>query len=85
MADKSNKYYENTPGKYYVDKECIACDACVLAAPDHFNMNEDDGRAFVMKQPQSPAEEESCVEAMESCPVEAIGNDGEQASSEKAI
>ena len=77
MADKSNKYVENKPGKFYVDKECIACDACVLAAPDNFAMNEDDGHAFVSTQPSTPEEEELCREAMEGCPVEAIGSDGE--------
>lgn len=77
MADKENKYDENVEGKYYVDHECIACDACVLAAPDNFGMDEDDGHAFVIKQPASEGEEEQCQEAMESCPVEAIGSDGE--------
>ncbi|PYL19449.1 MAG: ferredoxin, partial [Verrucomicrobia bacterium] len=28
------------------------------------------------KQPESPEEEALCKEAMEGCPVEAIGNDG---------
>ena len=77
MADKNDKYDENVPGKFYVDQECIACDACVLAAPDHFNMDEDDGRAFVIKQPSDDSELEACQEAMEGCPVEAIGDDGE--------
>lgn len=77
MADKSKKYPENVAGRYYVDKECIACDACVLAAPDHFKMHEEDGHAFVTIQPQSEADEAKCKEAMEGCPVEAIGNDGE--------
>src|SRR5262245_5085583 len=45
MAKKENKYIDNIPGRFYVDKECIACDACILAAPDHFAMNEDDGHA----------------------------------------
>ena len=76
MADKTNKFDENVKGKYYVDKECIACDACVLAAPDHFGMDEDDGHAFVIRQPGGPEDEELCVEAMEGCPVEAIGDDG---------
>lgn len=76
MADKLKKYPDNIAGRYYVDKECIACDACVLAAPDHFNMHQEDGHAFVVKQPGSEAEEASCKEAMEACPVEAIGNDG---------
>lgn len=77
MANKGNKYPENIEGKYYVDDECIACDACVLAAPDNFSMDEDDGHAFVTVQPKSEEEEELCREAMEGCPVEAIGNDGE--------
>ena len=80
MADKSNKYEDNTSGRYYVDKECIACDACILAAPDHFAMNEDDGHAYVTRQPQGEAEEDLCREAMEGCPVEAIGDDGEASS-----
>ncbi len=77
MADKANKFDENAPGRFFVDRECIACDACVLAAPDHFGMDENDGHAFVMKQPENETQEASCKEAMEGCPVEAIGNDGE--------
>jgi ferredoxin len=78
MADKTRKYPENISGKYYVDKECIACDACVMCAPNHFNMSEEDGHAFVIKQPLDSGEEDLCREAMEGCPVEAIGNNGEE-------
>ncbi len=77
MADKNDQWQENAKGKYYVDKTCIACDACCIAAPDNFKMNEDDGHAFMAKQPENPAEEVQCREAMEGCPVEAIGADGE--------
>ncbi|GIL16764.1 MAG: ferredoxin [Oligoflexia bacterium] len=77
MADKSQKWDENTAGKFYVDKTCIACDACVLAAPKNFKMNEEDGHAYVSVQPQSPEEEAACQEAIEGCPVEAIGSDGD--------
>lgn len=77
MADKTKKFEENTPGRFYVDKECIACDACILAAPDHFQMHDEDGHAFVNKQPAGEDEEALCREAMEGCPVEAIGSDGE--------
>jgi ferredoxin len=77
MADKKRKYDDNVPGRFYVDKECINCDACSLAAPDNFSMDPDSGHAFVSKQPSSPDEEAQCKEAMEGCPVEAIGNDGE--------
>lgn len=77
MADKQKKYPENVPGRFYVDSECISCDACVLAAPDNFQMVEDGSHALVKAQPASPAEESMCREAMEACPVEAIGNDGD--------
>ena len=75
MADKNDRWPENSPGKFYVDRTCIACDACCIAAPDNFKMNEDDGHAFLSKQPATPAEQDQCREAMEGCPVEAIGND----------
>ncbi|KYG67207.1 ferredoxin [Bdellovibrio bacteriovorus] len=77
MADKSQSWKDNKPGKMFVDQSCIACDACVLTAPNNFHMHDEDGHAFVAKQPSSPEEEELCKEAMEGCPVEAIGNDGE--------
>ena len=75
MANKNNKIKANIPGEYYVDHECIACDACEMIAPDHFALH-DDGYAYVIKQPKTPKEKELCEEAMECCPVESIGNDG---------
>lgn len=77
MADRTKKYPENIKGRYYVDKECIACDACVMVTSKHFNMHPEDGHAFVVSQPSTPEEEDLCKEAMEGCPVEAIGNDGD--------
>ena len=76
MADKNDKYDENVEGRYYVDRSCIACDACCITAPDHFGMDEDDGHAFVIKQPDGSEDEELVKEAMEGCPVESIGDDG---------
>ncbi len=76
MADKTAKWDENAPGKFYVDDQCIACDACVMEAPDFFVMNDDDGHAYVCKQPSTEAEEQLCQDALEACPVEAIGRDG---------
>lgn len=76
MADKDSKFEQNVSGKFYVDDQCIACDACVFEAPDFFEMNDDDGHAFVKAQPTSKEELEKCQDALEACPVEAIGNDG---------
>ncbi len=78
MADKSQKWSDNKPGKFYVDQSCIACDACVTTAPDNFAMNDDDGYAYLCKQPETPEEKELTIEAMEGCPVEAIGQDGDE-------
>ena len=76
MADKDAKLPENASGKYYVDDTCIDCDACRATAPDNFARNEDGGYSFVSKQAENEEEEQLCVEAMEGCPVEAIGEDG---------
>lgn len=78
MADLKSKWKQNAPGKVFVDQSCIACDACVLAAPQNFKMDEDEGHAYVSQQPTSPEEEAACREAMEGCPVEAIGDFGEE-------
>jgi ferredoxin len=77
MADKANKYPENVTGKFYVDDQCIDCDLCRETAPANFKRNDDGGHSFLYKQPENPDEEKLCKEAMEGCPVEAIGSDGE--------
>jgi len=77
MADKGDKLPKNVFGKYYVDSTCIDCDACRSVAPDNFARNDDEGFAYVYKQPDTPDEEELCLDAMDGCPVEAIGDDGE--------
>ena len=76
MADKNNKWHDNVPGKFYVDKECILCSVCSDAAPNNFRMSDDEDHDMVFKQPESPEEEAQAYEAMENCPVEAIGDDG---------
>ena len=76
MADIQLKYEDNVAGRYFVDEECIDCDLCRETAPTCFTRNEDDGYSFVFKQPGDEEEEELCKEAMENCPVEAIGDCG---------
>jgi ferredoxin len=76
MADAANKYPENVAGKFYVDDQCIDCDLCRETAPANFKRNDDGGHSYVYKQSETPEEEGLCKEAMEGCPVEAIGNDG---------
>ena len=74
MADPKKKHPMNVEGPYYVDSECIDCGLCLDVAPASFRS---DGRAsYVAKQPEGEAEEGACRQAMEDCPVEAIGDDG---------
>jgi len=76
MASLTDKLADNTPGKYYVDRECIDCDVCRETAPANFTRHDDNGYSYVYKQPETPEEAELCKEAFETCPVEAIGDDG---------
>ena len=76
MADLKNKYPENAVGRYYVDNNCIDCDLCRMLAPYTFTRNMVGGYSVVFKQPDD-SEVEKAQEALESCPVDAIGNDGE--------
>lgn len=75
MADKTKKWPDNAPGHFYVDDQCIDCDACRSEAPDHFTRNDDHGYSYVYKQPTNSEEEARCKAAQEACPVEAIGSD----------
>ena len=81
MADPGDKVSESAPGRYYVDTQCIDCDVCRVTAPANFQREEAKGYSYVFRQPASPDEEASCQEAMDSCPVEAIGDDGEKPNS----
>lgn len=76
MADPDDKVADNVEGKWYVDSNCIDCDLCRTTAPDNFKQNPDEGFSFVFKQPANEEEEKLCQEALEECPVEAIGSDG---------
>jgi ferredoxin len=77
MANKSDKVPENVSGKFFVDSQCIDCDLCRETAPSFFRRADEAGHSYVFKQPQTEEEIAQCMEALEGCPVEAIGNDGE--------
>ncbi|MFT5468437.1 MAG: ferredoxin [Verrucomicrobiales bacterium] len=76
MADFENKNPENSAGAFYVDEQCIDCDLCRETAPDNFTREDDEGYSYVFKQPENDGERELCGQALEICPVEAIGSDG---------
>lgn len=76
MADPADRVPESVPGTYYVDSQCIDCDVCRDTAPDNFTRSDDNGYSYVYKQPETDDERQLCEEALQTCPVEAIGNDG---------
>ena len=60
MADWNFKNSDNVSGLFFVDDQCIACDACVNEAPDFFRMNDLHGHAFVHHQPVKEEEVSLC-------------------------
>ncbi|MBL8619196.1 MAG: ferredoxin [Deltaproteobacteria bacterium] len=85
MADPKNIWKDNARGEsviagkrvsFYVDLECILCSVCSDAAPNNFRMSDAEDHDICYKQPETEEELRACYEAMENCPVEAIGDDG---------
>lgn len=73
----STKNTSKRPRQIYVDSSCIDCDLCRETAPENFGRDDDEGVSYVKKQPDNDEELSACEEALEGCPVEAIGDDGE--------
>lgn len=85
MADPELRWYDNVGGEaviegrrvsFYVDQECILCSVCSELAPENFRQSNDEDHDICYRQPRDAAELAACDEAMASCPVEAIGDDG---------
>ena len=75
MADKNDRWPINTPGSFYVDRNCIDCDICRTTAPMNFQ-RAPEKFSYVSRQPRDPAEAAACRQAAAECPVDAIGQDG---------
>ena len=85
VADPTDIWSDNIKGEntingkrvsFYVDMECILCSVCSDAAPNNFRMSDDEDHDICFKQPDGEEELAQCYEALENCPVEAIGDDG---------
>ncbi len=58
--------------KVRVDKtKCIGCGTCIAVAGDFFGLA-DQGKAKIIKQPQTPADKDVIKKAREFCPTGAI-------------
>jgi len=85
MAILSDRLPQNVLGRYYVDAQCIDCDLCRETAPTIFGRHDESGYSFVQRQPQTPEEIASAEEAIQGCPVEAIGNDAPPVAATEAV
>jgi len=77
MAQLEDRSEGNIPGRYYVDSSCTDCDYCRYQAPQFFRRDDDQGLTIVYAQPVTVDEIRLCEEAVQGCPTESIGNDGE--------
>ena len=73
MPNLEDRLPQNAPGRFYVDSSCIDCDICRGGAPEFFRRDDEIGFSIVFRQPLSEAEIQSCVDALEGCPTESIG------------
>lgn len=75
MAQLEQKWPENISGRFFVDQQCIDCDVCRDLAPVYFRRNDEGEHSYVYRQPETQEGLDECLEALESCPVEAIGEE----------
>lgn len=79
MADRIRSHDDNAPGSFYVDERCIDCDMCLATASQNFERNQERRYSYIAKQPENEDEWALCLQAMEGCPVSAIGYDKDAA------
>ncbi len=82
MAQLENKHSSSIAGAWYCTSPddssgegCIACSVCYTGAPDFF-ASDDNGHAYVQKQPSTDEDIALCQEQLEACPVTSIGSNG---------
>ena len=76
MANLGERWEDNAPGQYYIDKACSLCNLCVDVAPNNIKESPEGDHCMVFKQPENDEERANMEEAVSQCPCEAIGNDG---------
>lgn len=72
MANIQKILPANVPGEFFVDKTCIDCGTCAWLAPETFA--DQNGMAYVFRQPSSEGERMRVHMSVLSCPVGAIGS-----------
>jgi len=82
MSDNRMTHPKNVAGQWYTThpddpngEGCIACAICYTDAPEFFK-DDEDGNAYVYKQPTTPEEIRQCEDMADSCSVGSIKKDG---------
>ena len=52
-----------------VEEDCIGCGLCSERAPENLEIPDGTSTAQVFKQPETPTEEQACLEARDYCPM----------------
>jgi len=65
-------------GRYYVTDECDACGLCAECAPGNFGRSWDGTYYAVAAQPTTDREEREVEQAMATCPLQCIHDDGDE-------
>ena len=76
MADREDKNEENVDGCVLRRQPVHRLRPLSRDRAREFQTRRGRGYSYVFKQPENDEEREQCKEAMEGCPVEAIGDDG---------
>lgn len=77
MANPNNKLPGSAPGRFFIDSDlCVSCGACIVKAPNNFTPG--DGGYYINRQPTTPDEIQACTEALKGCPVDAVGDNGDE-------
>ena len=77
MADPEKRHPQNAAGPWFVDTACISCDTCTDISPEIF-WRDEARKAYV--HAVVPEMADMFRAALESCPVEAVGDEGDPAS-----
>jgi len=55
-----------------LDERCVGQGMCLLACPELFDLNDEDGHAFLRSDDVPPHLEEAVLQAVRGCPEQAI-------------
>ncbi len=74
MARPMDRNELSAPGDWYVDTNCINCDAARHVAPGLVG-TDDDGKSVFLRQPETPEDLDAAWRALLVCPTRSVGNE----------